>query len=220
MKTKNIIIYLIICLIIIAGIAVWNFNGFNKELQYSSRYKIMLNKDTGFKTKDVKKIVDDVLGNTRHFVQEVEIFGNAVSVVSEEMTEEQKNKIVEKFNEKYEDSELSTENVTITKIPSTRVKDIIKHFIVPGIITLVAISIYFLIKYKKLGIKTVLLNSILMPIIAEALLFSIIAITRLPLMRITFAIGIGVYFVTILVLTCIFENKNSKYIEEQKNKEE
>ena len=47
MNTKNIIIYIIMCLIIIAGIAVWDSQGFNSELQYSSRKQIQLSNKTG-----------------------------------------------------------------------------------------------------------------------------------------------------------------------------
>ena len=40
MKNKNIIIYVIICLIIIAGIAVWEAKGFRTEMQFTPRKEI------------------------------------------------------------------------------------------------------------------------------------------------------------------------------------
>ena len=51
MKTRNIIIYIIICLIIIAGLAVWKAKGFKTELQYSSRKQLELSKEISEKNK-------------------------------------------------------------------------------------------------------------------------------------------------------------------------
>ena len=82
MKTKNIILYIIICLIVIAGIAVWDSKGFNTELQYSSRYEITLANHTGIDISEIENIANEVLNGKRHFVQKVEIFGNAVAIAS------------------------------------------------------------------------------------------------------------------------------------------
>lgn len=220
MRTKNILLYVIICLVIIAGVAVWSSKGFSRELQYSSRYQIRLYKHTSFDISEVENIANEVLGNTRHFVQKSEIYGNNVSIVSEEMTEEQRNKIVEKFNEKYEDSELEPDNVEIRYIPFTRIIDIVKHYIVPGIVSLVVVLVYFLIRFKKLGWKTVAFKTVGLPIAAELLLFSIISIARIPFGRTAIAVSLGLYLATIMVLTCIFESQRNKYIEENDRKED
>lgn len=215
MKTKNIILYVIVCLIIIAGVWVWDAKGFNKELQYSSRYEIFLSTHSEINVNDVKEIANQVLEKTRHTVQKTEIFGNAVTIVSEKMTEEQKNKIIEEFNKKYQDSELTSDNVDIIYIPFTRINDIVKHYIVPGIISTVIVLIYFVIRFiKSLGWKEVVLKTLFVPIVAELLLFSLIAITRIPFGRLTISIGMGLYVAVILLLTCIFENKKNKDIKE------
>ena len=214
MRTKNIIIYVIVCLIIIAGVWVWDAKGFHKELQYTSRYEIFLSTHTEIKTSDVEEITNQVLGKARHIVQKTEVFGNAVTIVSEEMSEEQRNKIVEEFNKKYEDSELTSDDIEIIYIPSTRIKDVIKHYILPGIIATLIVLVYSIIRFKSLGWKEVLLKILIVPAVAELLLFSLIAITRIPFGRLTIAIGIGLYIATILLLTCIFENKKNKDIKE------
>lgn len=216
MKTKNIIIYIIICLIIIAGIAVWDSKGFNTELQYSSRYQIELSNKTGIDVSDIEQIASDVLGDTRYFVQRVETFGNCVAIVSEQMSDEQKNNIVEKFNEKYGE-DVKSEDITIKYIPFTRVKDVIKHFIVPGAITLGVILIYFLIRFRKIGLKIVMAKTIFYPVIAEILMYSIMAIIRIPFGRLAIALSIGLYIAVILFLTCIFENKRNEYLKNKKN---
>ena len=232
MKLKN-IIYIIICLIIVAGIVVWKTVGFNMELQYSSRKQIELTNQTGIEISDIKKMVSEVLGNTRFIVQPVETFGNAVSIVAEDMTEEQKNSIVEKFNEKYysedsseeskessdksSDKKIDNDDIKIVSIPFTRVKDIIKPYILPGIITLVLVTMYFTIRFRRLGCKKIFAKTLIVPVVAETLMFSIIAITRIPFGRIAVILGIALYLITIFVLTNKFENERIKILEELEN---
>lgn len=232
MKLKN-IIYIIICLIIVAGIVVWKTVGFNMELQYSSRKQIELTNQTGIEISDIKKMVSEVLGNTRFIVQPVETFGNAVSIVAEDMTEEQKNSIVEKFNEKYysedsseeskessdksSDKKIDNDDIKIVSIPFTRVKDIIKPYILPGIITLVLVTMYFTIRFRRLGCKKIFAKTLIVPVVAETLMFSIIAITRIPFGRVAITLGIALYLMNIFVLTNIFENERIKILEELEN---
>ena len=232
MKLKN-IIYIIICLIIVAGIVVWKTVGFNMELQNSSRKQIELTNQTGIEISDIKKMVSEVLGNTRFIVQPVETFGNAVSIVAEDMTEEQKNSIVEKFNEKYysedsseeskessdksSDKKIDNDDIKIVSIPFTRVKDIIKPYILPGIITLVLVTMYFTIRFRRLGCKKIFAKTLIVPVVAETLMFSIIAITRIPFGRIAVILGIALYLITIFVLTNKFENERIKILEELEN---
>ena len=209
MKTRNKILCLLVCLIIIIGVISWRKNGFNLELQHSSRNQINISNKTGINKSDVEIIASEVLGNTRHFVQEVEMFGNSISIVADEITEEQKNEIVKKFNEKY-NTDVKAEKIDIVSIPFSRIKDIIKPFIVPGIVTFVMILVYFLIRFRDLGWKIILAKSVIIPIFAELLLYSVIAITRIPFGRMAIACSIGLYVSIIAILTNIFENQKEK----------
>ncbi len=213
MKTKNIIIYILICLIIIAGIAVWNAKGFKTELQYSSRKQIVLSNYTGIEISDIESIVKEVLGDKKFSIQRVETFGNTVAIISKDITEEQRNQIVEKFNNKYS-TELKSDNVQIESIPFTRIKDIIKPHILTGLICLIFTAIYTVIRYRKLGWKNVLAQIIFIPVVAELLMFSIISIIRMPISRLTVSLAIVLYLISVIVITCILENKRGKYIEE------
>lgn len=214
MKTKNKILCILVCLIIIVGIVVWKNNGFNLELQYSTRNQINISNNEKINRTDIEQITSEVLGDTRHFVQEVEMFGNSVSIVADEITDEQKNQIIEKFNEKY-GTDIDVAEIETVSIPFTRVKDVIKPFIMPGIITFVIILAYFLIRFKSLGIKPILAKTVIIPVLAELLLYSIIAITRIPFGRIAIACGIGLYVIIIGILTNKFENDREKKIAEQ-----
>ena len=213
MKNKNIIIYVIICLIIIAGVAVWEAKGFRTEMQFTPRKEIELTNYTGIDVSDIEAIASETLGNIRFMVQRVETFGNAVVIVAKDITEEQRNNIVTKFNEKY-GTELKSENIEIVSIPFTRIKDVIKRFIVPGIVSLVLVLTYFVIRYKKIGWKKVTIKTLLTPVVAELLLFSIISIIRVPFSRLAVSLGVGTYISIIIVLTIMFENQRNKIIKE------
>ena len=213
MKNKNIIIYVIICLIIIAGVAVWEAKGFRTEMQFTPRKEIELTNYTGIDVSDIEAIASETLGNTRFMVQRVETFGNAVVIVAKDITEEQRNNIVTKFNEKY-GTELKSENIEIVSIPFTRIKDVIKRFIVPGIVSLVLFLTYFVIRYKNIGWKKVTLKTLITPVVAELLLFSIISIIRVPFSRLAVSLGVGTYISIIIVLTIMFENQRNKIIKE------
>ena len=213
MKNKNIIIYVIICLIIIAGVAVWEAKGFRTEMQFTPRKEIELTNYTGIDVSDIEAIASETLGNTRFMVQRVETFGNAVVIVAKDITEEQRNNIVTKFNEKY-GTELKSENIEIVSIPFTRIKDVIKRFIVPGIVSLVLVLAYFVIRFKIIGWKKVTLKTILTPVVAELLLFSIISIIRVPFSRLAVSLGVGVYVAIITLLSVMFENQRNRIIKE------
>ena len=211
MKNRNLIIYIVICLIVIAGLAVWEAKGFRTEMQFAPRKQIELTNYTGIEVSDIEGIAKEVLGDTKFMVQRVESFGNAVVVVAKDITEEQRDNIVSKFNEKY-GTELKSEYIEIKDIPFTRIKDVIKKYILPGSITLGFALIYFIIRFKKVGWKKVILKTLLLPATAELLLFSIISITRVPFSRIAVALGIGLYIVSIISLTIMFENDRNKII--------
>ena len=216
MKNKNLIIYIIICLIIIAGIAVWQSKGFRTEIQYTPRKQIQLTNYTGINISDVESFASEVLGNTTYIIQPVETFGNAVSIVAKNMTEEQRDKIVEKFNEKY-NTKLEKEKVEIYSIPHTRVKDILKRYIIPGLATLCLVIVYFAIRFSKIGYKKVIAKTMLVPIVSELIVFSIISIARIPFSRLAVATGLTVYLISLIALTVMFENQRNRYIEELEN---
>lgn len=212
MKFNNVILYIVVCIIIIIGFITWKTNGFNKELQYSTRNQIELSNKTGIEISELKEIVSGILENEDYKIQETETFGNAVIITAKNITEEQKNSIVEKFNEKY-NTEIKSEDTTIREIPLTRVKNIITPFIIPGIATLAMVALYGLIRFNKIGWKKVLAKTILIPIGLELLLFAIIAITRIPLGRIQISLGIAIYMLVITYIIKGLEEEREKVME-------
>ena len=207
-KQANKILYVVIAIIIIIGAIVCKIKGFNIELVYSSRQEILISSGLEFDLSKIEEISKSILTNRTVKVQEYERFGNAVEIISEEITEEEKEKIITKINEEY-NVNISKDDIQIINVPNTKIRDILKPYIVPGIVTFVAVLIYFLILYNKIGVKKVLLKSILIPLIMELTYYSIIAITRIPFGRYINAIALGLYVFSILLLSSIFQKENN-----------
>ena len=211
------IIAILSIIIIIAGIIMIMTKGYNFDLKYSDSKRILLNVGTTFNNQDIKSITDEVLGNQKVMIQKVEVFEDAVSITAEEITEEQKTNLINKMNEKY-GTTTKTEDVEITTISHTRGRDIIKPYIVPFLIATIIIVIYMMIRYYKLNAFKVLLKTVCMVIYTQIMLFSIIAITRIPIGRLTIPMVLTVYILTLVGCTSRFEN-NLKKVEGAKNRE-
>ena len=216
-QKKAKILCIIIAILIIAGAIVTGVKGFNIELIYSNRQEIIITNNTGLNIDEIKEIAESVLENKKVKVQKNQKFENSAIIISKEISEEEKENIVNKVNEKYS-ADISNDDVNIINVANTRIRDILKPYILPGIITFVIIVLYFLIVYNKIGIKKVLLTGIFTPIIVELLYYSIIGITRIPFGRITNSIAIGLYIASIGAITVLFQNEKEKLVENEEKK--
>ena len=198
-RNKKIIAIAILALIILAGIVVVNILGFNKQLEFKQGQSIDVYVRKEIDEKKIKEIANEVLGK-ENMVQLVEIYKDMVTIRAEQITEEQKNNIVNKIKENYE-FEQTAEETIINTVPATRILDMYKHYVIPMIISGVLILAYMLIRYNKKGVIKVLLRTILIPIIAELVLLSLIAITRIPLGVYTPILVIIVYLASIVFVT-------------------
>lgn len=211
MKNKTKIIAVIIAIIIIAGIIVTLTVGLNFDLRYQEAKKVELYIAQEFEISDIKTITDEVLPNQKVIIQKVEVYEDSVSIISKDITDEQKTQLVEKINEKY-GTELSADSIETVTIPHTRGRDIIKPYILPLIISTVIILVYMAIRYHKLGVIKVLLKTIFATIVVELILLSLIAICRIPVGRLTIPMVLTVYLLTLVGITTRFEKqlKNKK----------
>lgn len=203
-KTKLLIV--LITIIILAGIGVIFTIGFNFDLRYQESKTIQLYLGKTFEIEDIKKITDEILKNQPVIIQKVEVYEDSVSILAKDITEEQKNNIINKVNETYQ-TELKAEETQITNIPHTRGRDIIKPYIMPFVIATIVILLYMAIRYAKLGSIKIVSQTILALLVAEAVLVSILAITRIPIGRLTIPMVLIVYLLTLLVITTNLEKK-------------
>lgn len=209
MKQNNKIGYLIIILVVVVGIIMVALKGFNFELKYqdAKRIEIVLNKD--FEESEIKQIAKESFGGQKVLVQKLEIYEDAVTITAKEITDEQKTDLVNKVNEKY-GTELKTEDISVIDVSHTRGRDIITPYIWSFVIVTIVILVYMMIRYYKLGSLKVLAKALITLIVVELLLFSIVAITRIPVGRATIPLMLSVYVLTFLGLTCNFEKELAK----------
>ena len=213
MKQK--IIMIIIALIIIVGAIVTCTVGLNFELKYQKTQKIELYLKSEFEIKDIKEMTDEVFPGQPVMLQKVEVYEDTVAITTTEITEEQKQSMIDKVNEKY-GAELSADSIEISTIPSTRGRDIIKPYIRPFVIATIAVLVYMGIRYAKLGVIKTLLKTFGALVVSEATLLGIIAITRIPAGRTSIILGTLIYVLVLLAITAKFE----KNLTTKKNEEE
>ena len=211
---KNKIIIGIAILIFVVGIIVVAVKGFNVDLEYQDTKKIEANIGKSFEKEDIENIVKEVLGKERFIIQKVEIYEDSASITAKEITDEQRDNIVSKINEKY-DTDLKTKDITIITVPRVHLSDLIKKYRTPFIIATVCILVYLMVRYYKLNSLKVLLRTIIVVAILQAELFSIIAITRIPVGKLTVPVVLTVYMLSLVGCTTYFEKK----LAEKKKKE-
>lgn len=148
---------------------------------------------------NIKKLVNECLAGKTNMVQTVEIYQDYVTIKAKEITEEQKNNIVNKLKENYEFSQ-TAEDTTIENVAATKYIDIYKKYIVTFAVSGVIVLAYIVIRYHKKGILKVLGRTIIIPVFGELFLLSIIAITRIPVGRYTPVLVIAMYIASIMMV--------------------
>lgn len=213
MTKKSKIIIAVIALIIIIGIIITVTVGLNFDLRYQESKKIELYLESDFNISDIKQITDEVMPGEKVIIQKVEVYEDTVSITAKDITDEQKQSLIDKVNEKY-GTELSADSTEVKTIPNTRGRDIIKPYILPFTIATLIILVYMAVRYRKLGAIKTLLKTVVISVVAQATLLSIMAITRIPIGIVTIPLVITVYLLTLIGLTSYFEkqliNKNKE----------
>lgn len=205
MSKKSLAIILVIAIIIIAGVIITLTTGLNFDLKFQATKKVELYLNKEFEIKDMKQITDETIGNDV-IIQKVEVFEDTVSITAKDITEEQKTNLINKVNEKY-GTTLKAEEIKILTNSNVRGRDIVKPYIMPFVIATAIILVYMAIRYRKLGFIKVILKTIGILVLVQAILLSLIAITRFPVGRLTIPTVITTYLLTLVVLTNKYENK-------------
>lgn len=212
---KQKIAMIILAIIIIAGLAIAFTLGFNFDLRMQETKKVELYLENSFEIADIKNITNEVFPNQEVMIQKVEVYEDSVSITAKEITEEQKQNLINKINEKY-GTELTADGTEIVTIPHTRGRDLLKPYVMTFSIATIIILAYMMIRYRKLGAIKTLLKVVFICVIAQATLFSVIAITRIPIGRLTMPMVIIVYLFTLLGITAKLEKQLASKKEEDK----
>lgn len=219
MKKK--IFYIILICIIITGAVIIGTQGLEVDIIYSKNVRIDIYLGKTFENNDIRQIAQEVFETDRVLIQQVELYGDMVSItVKEDDTENIDEKIEQlntRINEKYE-IENEVDDITVTHQPRVRLSSIIAPYISPFAISAVIILIYIMIRFRKIGIFKTIFTYALSIIAAEAVYLSIIAIARIPVNRIIIPIGLLIYTVMITIIIAVKENQLSNYHAEDSKK--
>lgn len=204
---KKAIQILLICLMI-AGIIVIATLGFKVGLKYSENTQINIAIEKEYNIKDIKAIAAEVLENNKITIQVVELYKDMVQITVKEASQEQIEELNTKINEKYE-IENTMEDIIVSYNANTKLRDLAKPYIAPIAISAVLVIAYETVRFHKLGMWKILYKLAMSIIAPQAVLFSIYAVARLPINRLTAIISLGVYIASICYGITKLLNKNN-----------
>ena len=164
---------------------------------------------------DVKAAVKEALGReevTAEKEPDSETYAYIeLNLLTEKDIEKVNEKINEKLNLKNEVSSISATNViTFVKVPRVRLIDMAKQYILFTAIATLAVIAYYIIRYRKLGIKDVLQDAITVLVFSELLYMSIVAIVRFPVNKLIVMGAYAVYFAILVYLNSRYMVKSEK----------
>lgn len=174
------IILLGIILIIIAGIFVVALKGVNVSLQLQQHESIVVKVGKSIELKDVKEICNNIFGDKDYIVKNVEMFSDSADIIVESITDEEKQELVKKINEKYQ-TKLTVEDLNIKTNSNIRIRDIVRPFIISIVISVVIIGLVYIVIYRNKEVVIKYAKTLAIILVTEAFIASVIAITRIPL---------------------------------------
>ena len=113
---------------------------------------------------------------------------------------------------------MNSDDITIVTVPRVHLRDLVKNYKIPFIVATICILVYLMVRYYKLNSLKVLAKTVGIVIALQLELFSIIAITRIPVGKLTIPVVLTVYMLSLVGCTTYFERKLEKQAE-KKNEE-
>lgn len=211
---KNQIIFGIALVIIVIGIVMQYMLGFNISFNngtYTS-INVYMTKQVGLD--EVKALVGETFSG-KYKVEYTDEFSDTVSIKVTGMSDEQIQELQNKLKEKYEFEE-GANHIVITTIPTIRVFDLIRDYIMPISLTFVIVLAYFAIAFRKLGIYKSLIEPAISIILIGGVYVSILAICRILINEYVIPLGIFIYIVSLLGFTMCLSGKSRELVVKKK----
>ena len=179
--------------------------------KYNIVQKIYISIGDDYSVDDIKTIANEVFSKEDTNVEKSKDNEKYVSIeanlITEQDLESLNNKINEKYNLTNKTSSISASNVIKSKeMPRVRLTDMAKQYLFYTIIATIIVLVYFAIRFRKLGIAKVMLESISTIVFSELLYMAIIAITRASINKVIIIAAFAIYI-------CVLTYLNKKYID-------
>ena len=209
LSTSKKILLLGLILLIIAGVIVIALKGLNVSLMFKDHETVNLYIGKEIDYNEFKNLCKEIFGDKKVVLRRVELFGDSISINVSSITDEEKENLANKINEKYVDEDgdkYTAENITVRSVPKVRIRDIIRPYVKPVLISAVLILAYMLIKFRKMKAYELLGKIALILIVSEIALISFIAIVRIPVTSIV----INLMFVMAVIELVVYNIKLEK----------
>lgn len=167
-------------LLIIAGAVVVALKGVRVSLELQQHESIVVKIGKRVELNDIKEICNNTFENKNCVVRNVEMFDDSADIIVESITDEEKENLVSKINEKYETA-LTVQDLTVNSNSNIRIRDIVRPYIFPIVISVILIGGIYAIVYRNKETMVKYMKTLLIVVVTEMLLASIVAITRIPL---------------------------------------
>jgi len=204
-KNSKKILILGIILLVLAGIIVVALKGFNVSLMFGKHETIEIKLDTEVDLKIAKEICDEVFQDKTYVVKGLEIFGDSFQINVKSITDEEKVNLVNKINEKFE-TDKTVEDLNINSVSNKRIRDVVKPYIIPMLVSFGIVFVYMLIRFRKEQPLKLIGKFIVIITLVESIILSIIAITRIPVSDLL----INLLMVIPVIGIIVFISKNGK----------
>ena len=142
------IILLGIVLLIIAGIVVVALKGVKVSMMLQQHESISIHIGVKTSEKELKELFGEIFKDKYYVLRMVEYFDDSVNICAESITNEEKTAIVQKINEKF-GKEYDPNAITIQTVANVRVRDMLKPYVKPVIISAALIVVYMIIRFRK-----------------------------------------------------------------------
>ncbi|MCL2859573.1 MAG: hypothetical protein FWF46_03170 [Oscillospiraceae bacterium] len=205
-KTIKIIIGVLIIAIIIAGIVMDRVKGFNYGINYSTTTEMKVYLGQEVDMDGIKSICKNSFDNKQFTIRKLDYFNDSVSVYVRDITDDEINAFVNNVNSAY-NAGMTKDYLAIIKHGPILMRQIIKPYIIPGIIAFALILVYMAIRYKNKGFVKSFLQPGLIIILAELLYFSIVSLARIPVNIYTIPIGLLIFLIAVTLVTVRLEKE-------------
>ena len=144
------IIFIVVGIIIIVGSIITATIGLNVDIMYREHEQVNVYIGKEVNINDLKAIAKEVFGDQRIQVIVVESFNDSCAINTENVTDEQLELLKQKVSEKY-GIEDTTNIIEKSSIPKLRLRDLVKPYIMPMVISTLIIFVYIAIRFKNIG---------------------------------------------------------------------
>lgn len=224
LENKKIIIFGL-ALLILSGIIVVMLKGFNVSLDLQSHDTLKFVFSQKFEKNDVENVCKEVFKNKKYKIKTVEVFTDAVYIISPSITDDEKTALLEKLNDLYktekdtveenasneetiEEAEEKTiydeleegKDFNFYSDAKVRIRDIVKPYIVPSIISAIIICIYVALKYRKINDGKIWIT--ILKLISELIVIILILLSLIAILRIKFTSTL-IPLLMFLILICL-----------------